>query len=68
MGTDGQERPPLLTGEEMERDALFHVIDDQPAPEEQTTNIGNVPVAPRTSDELLVRDAVASTWYMSKRR
>lgn len=59
MGTDTQERAPLPTEGETKRDASFRVFAGQIDPEERPVNTENALVAPRTSKQLLPRDAVA---------
>lgn len=53
MGTDARERAPLPTGVEARHDTPSHVIADQAAPEERSTNTEVVLVVPRTNKELL---------------
>lgn len=46
--------------DETECEASFHIFSDQVVLEERPTNIETTPVAPYTSEELLVRAAVTS--------
>lgn len=61
MGTEAQERAPLPTEDETERDASFHVFVDVVTPEDRPTNNKTAPVTPRRSEQLLVYGVVAST-------
>lgn len=58
VGTDAQEQSPLPTQCETKRDIPSLVISDQAGREERPTSTETVPVALRTSNQLLVRKAV----------
>lgn len=58
--TEAQKQAPLTTGGESEREASFRLVADEMVSEKQLANVKTTPVAPLTSEQLLVRDAVAA--------
>lgn len=61
MGPDAQEQTALLSDGEVQRDKCFRVFADQIAPKKRPTNTETSPVAPQTSEQPLVCDAVVCT-------
>lgn len=61
MGVDAQEQVTIRTENKPEVDASFCVFAEQVYSKEAPTRTEDIPIPPRSSDELLVRGAVVST-------
>lgn len=59
VGTNAHKRALLPTADKPNGNASFRIIPDQTVSEEQSVNTKTDPVAPLTSKQLFVRDAVA---------